>query len=454
MKPKLKVALITAACIVIAAGAILFYYITGRSISAMAEDENGKITFFTRFGTTLNLEGEVSVKDMDVKDVKLVMTDDRAMYSLPCEYELKGRKVSFTTSELINGGIQLEALPEGSWVMLLRVEGLEGSKEAIRYYPLVNESIYEGISYKGISSPQGAKHVDFFFGDRFRLERDAACLDVRTAPLPEDVYDVVLEVGHGGDDPGAIGWLDDEMYTEFSFNHTIAMEIKRLLTERGYKAALTHEDDSDPEGYGPGGRAVVCNELHSKYSLSIHNNASVWGDYTGTEIYAPGNADYTFAALLSAKVVEYASGEISKADNNTPTWYSPAKGVWVRLYNEDDVKETNEEAAKQGAKEPYENLTVMKTNWYYMIREVGGISTGAYTDGRHDGWPANPYWDSNDTCEGIIVECDYVNNPVSLARLIDHPGEYARAVADAFCEYVELIRTEVPEEIVDWKKGL
>ena len=454
MKPALKGAIIAVVCIIIAAGSILFYYLSGRSISAMAEDENAEITFFTRFGTTLNLTGEASAEGIDVEDVKIVMTDDKAMYTLPCEYSLEGERISFSTSELINGGIQLEALPEGNWALLLRVEGMKGSKELIRYYPMVNGSIYDSISYRGISSPEGAKHVEFFFGDRLRLERDVACLDVESAPLPEDVYDVVLEVGHGGDDPGAIGWLDEEMYTEFSFNHTIAMEIKRILTERGYKAALTHEDNSDPEGYGPGGRAVVCNELHAKYSLSIHNNASVAGDYSGTEIFAPGNADYTFAELLSAKVVEYASYEISNADNNTPTWYSPAKGVWVRLYNEDDVIETNTEAAKHGAKEPYENLTVMKTNWYYMIREVGGISTGAYTDGRHDGWPANPYWDSNDTCEGIIVECDYVNNPVSLARLIDHPGEYARAVADAFCEYVGIIRTEAPEEIVDWKKGL
>ncbi|MBO4361011.1 MAG: N-acetylmuramoyl-L-alanine amidase, partial [Eubacteriaceae bacterium] len=453
MKKSVKYILVTAACLLLAACAV-FLFLPHGGIASMAQDTDAAVTYFTRFGTTLTLEGEAEITGIEITAVKLVMTDDDAMYCLPCEYTLEGSRVSFRTSEKTDGGIQLEGLPEGKYILLLRAEGTEGTKETVRYYPLVNGSEYEGITYWSLSCPEGTRRIDFYFGESILSGRKTACLDVQKAPLPEDVYDAVLEVGHGGDDPGAIGWLDDEMYTEFGFNHPIAMEVKRLLTEKGYKVALTHEDDSDPESYGPHGRAVLCNELRSKYSLSIHCNASAWGDYRGTEIYAPGNSDYTFPCLLSEKVVACGSGEISNTDYSSESYYMAAKGVWVRLYNEDDVKETNAEAAGYGAKKPYENLTVMKTNWYYMIREVGGVSTGAYTDGRHSGWPANPYWNSNDTCEGYIIECDYVDNPVSLQRLLDHPLDYARGIAEAFCEYAEMIRNDTPGEIPDWKKGL
>lgn len=455
MKKSTRTILFAAACIVIALVCIFLFMPKHRSIADMAEDTDASMTFFTRFGTTLNIEGELDkAEGLEIGDVRLVMTDDKTMYSLPCEYSVEGDKILFTTSELVNGGIQLEAVPLGRYILLLRVEALEDKSEVIKYYPLKNDSVYEGFTYYSITSSEGNRKTEFFSTDSFIESRSVMVLDTEKTDLPEGVADLYLEIGHGGDDPGAVGWLDDEMYTEFPFNHTIAMEVKRILTEKGYRVEVSHEDDSDPEGYGPGGRAVKCNEVKAKYSLSIHNNASVYEDFTGTEIYAPGNADYTFACLLSEKVVECASHEVSNNDYNIESFHQVEKGVWIRLYNEDDVIETNTEAVSYGAKKPYENLTVMKTNWYYMIREVGGVSTGAYTDGRHSGWPANPFWDSNDTCEGLIVECDYVNNPVSLARLIDHPLDYAAGIAEAFCEYVEMIQNVSLEEIADWQMGL
>ena len=59
-----------------------------------------------------------------------------------------------------------------------------------------------------------------------------------TKVLNDNVYDIVIDPGHGGMDPGA----NKNGHTETEFNMEIANKMKVKLEEYGFKVKLTHEE--------------------------------------------------------------------------------------------------------------------------------------------------------------------------------------------------------------------
>lgn len=410
-------------------------------IYSSIEDPPADITYFTRYGTTLNIKGELNteIADRTPEDVQLILKDDETEYELPLYYSYDNGHIDFTTSEKINDGINLDSLPTGDWLMLLK---LVFANDDTLYYSMQNGTEYGGFTYYTITHNDMNNFIvlDFTshtYNKNKNNERtiELTSLTIENATLPDDVYDFAIEVGHGGDDPGAIGTLNGETVTEFSINLNISLKVKQLLTEAGYKVILTHEENLDIPSYGYYARATLANDVNAKYSFSIHSNSNESTIYTGTEIYAANNSDYTFAKLLSEKIVEYSKGSVSNLKPDKNYYFSPIDGVYVRLFTETNVKTTNEEVVEMGA-EPYDNIEALKTNYYYMIREVGGISTGAYVDGRNTYYSANPYVNSNNTAEPLIIELNYVNNEKSLSTLVNNPDGYAMGIYTAIDGFV------------------
>jgi N-acetylmuramoyl-L-alanine amidase len=91
---------------------------------------------------------------------------------------------------------------------------------------------------------------------------------------------IVIDPGHGGHDPGAIGPAGTN---EKDVTLAIAYELKKLLDEDGsYKAILTRSDDR----FIPlGERAEIANKLHADLFISIHCNANINRSVDGFEIY-------------------------------------------------------------------------------------------------------------------------------------------------------------------------
>ena len=423
-----------------------------KDIFEIMEHENALMGFYTRFGTTFNLTGKLLKMPEGTKEAVLVMKNNESEYILPTETGFHGNGLTFTTSPLINGGINLEGLPEGEYILFLKVTSSGEKSDVARYYPLSNDSGYGGFTYYTLSSPEGTKKIVFDSSSHEWEDGSSTyicTLSIVPEALPDNVYDIYIEVGHGGDDPGAVGWYNGEMYTEYSMNHTLAMKLKALLTERGYKVILSHETNTDHPAYNTGGRAVIPNDVKAKYSLSLHCNGANDPNIRGTEIYAPVNADYTFAKLLSERILESSGTVISNLGYDVPNFYQPVPGVWVRVMTQEETdQEAWEYFEKYGIKY-YDNVKPMQTNWYYMIREPGGISTGAYVDGRYPAMGLNPYWQSNDTCEALIMEMDYMTNCDSLGLLLTNPDGYVTGAADAICEYIALIKADVPDKFTE-----
>lgn len=108
-------------------------------------------------------------------------------------------------------------------------------------------------------------------------------------PLPNVPRIIVLDPGHGGDDPGAenkaIGLKEKVLTLD------IALRLKKLLEAAGYKVVLTREGDVALAGNKAIDLALrpdLANRARADLFISIHFNAAT-KDTRGTEVftYAP-----------------------------------------------------------------------------------------------------------------------------------------------------------------------
>ncbi len=96
-----------------------------------------------------------------------------------------------------------------------------------------------------------------------------AMLTRNRVPCPTGSATVVLDPGHGGEDPGAVseaaGLVEKELTLE------IARETARLLRDRGLSVALTRDDDRTITANSP--RGEVANACGAAVYVSVHVNA-------------------------------------------------------------------------------------------------------------------------------------------------------------------------------------
>lgn len=121
------------------------------------------------------------------------------------------------------------------------------------------------------------------------------------------VFDaVVIDAGHGGKDPGAIGVTG---VREKNINLAIALKLGKLISKNlpGIRVIYTRDKDEFIELYK---RGKIANENGGKLFLSIHCNSTVQKDisYRGFEVYLlrPGRTQKAIAiAEFENSVIKY-----------------------------------------------------------------------------------------------------------------------------------------------------
>ena len=97
--------------------------------------------------------------------------------------------------------------------------------------------------------------------------RGAGTSPPRAAARPRVEGLVLIDAGHGGKDPGAIGVNG---VLEKSVNLSVASRMASLLRQRGVDARMTRTDDTF---IGLDNRADLANRLQCKLFVSIHSNS-------------------------------------------------------------------------------------------------------------------------------------------------------------------------------------
>lgn len=202
------------------------------------------------------------------------------------------------------------------------------------------------------------------------------------APAPV----VVLDPGHGGIDPGAVGFVrEQETVLE------VALRTKKLLEARGVRVILTRTADkhlSANKAADLGLRAAMADSKRTLF-VSVHANAAERAAQ-GIEVYYFGET--IDQRLLSKAILENGGGALGQRLTRE------AQSVAQRLMR-DLIAQANLKFSEQLA------LKTLRS----LVRETGAVSRGVHT--------APFYVIRNARIPAILVEIGFVNHPLEGKKL-------------------------------------
>ena len=360
-------------------------------------DDSINVNEFYIYGTHLNikLENNLNKPVLILKSVNQTKT-----------YKLILKDDFYTLSLKLNEGIDLEKLSGDKFYIII--------KDNDKYYNLVNNTNYNNLTYYSISS----KKIDLSFNK-------SMILNVKHKNKPNNVYDIVIDAGHGGADPGAssFGYNESDLTLEYS------KKIKSNLEKLGYKVKLTRDSDISLKNYGNNSRTSIPYDVKCKYLFSIHFNSSEsYVSNNGFEIYVPNNINYDLAEQIVKGVK---SIDFNSSTNNA---FKVKDGIYLRNLSKTDISNMRNEAINNG----YKMYNVdTNTPYLYMIRETGGYMTNAYMDGRNTRYSKNNYYNSNIGSESYLLELGFINNKKDLNFILNNKDKYSKSIASSIDYYIK-----------------
>ena len=121
--------------------------------------------------------------------------------------------------------------------------------------------------------------LDSFVGYQadFSSDRRIVTLRMKESPVKDRI--IVLDPGHGGVDPGALG---SQGVREKEVNLEVALRLKDLLEQAGARVVMTRVDD---QYYSLYERAAIANRVGAALFISIHTNYHPNPNINGVEIF-------------------------------------------------------------------------------------------------------------------------------------------------------------------------
>ncbi len=222
-------------------------------------------------------------------------------------------------------------------------------------------------------------------------------------PPPSDEVRIMLDPGHGGADPGAVGegnLLEKDIVLE------IALKARDLLEAEGYRVFLTREDD---RFVSLRNRARMANRLRADLFVSIHANAAGNHQARGTETfyYAPASDPWSRAVARLENAPLGMEDSDGPAETLLPPTDNPADGRRVESIRAAAAVQRRLSAA---ARSPNRGI---KAGEFYVLRQTRMPS--------------------------ILVETGFLSNSRERAKLADrgYRGAVAEAIADGVRDYLE-----------------
>ena len=397
-------------------------------IFSSVQTKTANLTNFYTYGDTLNIEGELSnISKDNFEGARIIITDGINEKWVSLDTRIEEKNLIFSSAQ-INEAIELDSLDLGNYYILLRVK-LNNSSIPKLYF-LAPTSELSSIEYYTVTKNSENRKVIIEELQRDFNEKTYKYLSVKVmnSEIPEDVYDFVIDSGHGGKDVGE----RSGSHTEADMTLEYAKDLKIKLEELGLKVKLTRDDENSSSFtytnmYDSDGRICIACSSKAKYMISFHvNNGN--SSLTGLEIYAPTRSNLNFAKLMADKIVT--SGANLYSNNNG---FKEKDGVYVWNFTKSVINQFAKTAEKKGY-EPY-NINEY-TPYQYTIREVGGVATNAYVDGRNKVYSKNEYYNSRQGIECYQVELGYIKT--DLDKILYNREAYINSISEAIKEYLNL----------------
>ncbi len=234
-------------------------------------------------------------------------------------------------------------------------------------------------------------------------------VELRVWPQPERaIKRIVLDPGHGGESPGAVGRLGTR---EKVLVLDIARRLKRTLEKQGFEVILTRDSD---EFVSLADRSKCGNGRKADLFVSIHANASPNRAACGLETYFLSDAKTDWERAVAAR--ENAVFEIE--DSSAPTNATGDVGlILADLAQNEYLVESSELAAR------IQEKTVASAR----IRDRGVRQ-------------ANFYVLRNNFMPAVLVEVGFLSNrsEEKLLRRFDHRDRLVDGISRGIIEFVKL----------------
>ncbi|MBZ4663261.1 MAG: hypothetical protein JG776_963 [Caloramator sp.] len=234
---------------------------------------------------------------------------------------------------------------------------------------------------------------------------------------------IILDSGHGGDDPGAKAKIGDVVYCEKDLNNLITQKLSDILKSYGAEVIFTRDPYQD-YAVGLYERPEIANNSGAQIFISIHQN-SVKDIPTanGVEVYYSSNRPN----IKSTKYVEF----------------NGAKYEYLRETKEDDVEYVYVLVDGVEAKIEKSKVKIITSTTPWQVLESKKLAQMVVSNLSSLGLKNRGAKDSSyvvtkyTTMPSILVETGFMSNPTELLKLVDENFQMqaAQKIADAIKEY-------------------
>lgn len=214
---------------------------------------------------------------------------------------------------------------------------------------------------------------------------------------------IVLDAGHGGKDPGAVGY---KRYREKIIVMQIASKVQKILKKRGYKVHMTRTKDKFVK---LSHRTKYANKKQADLFISIHANAAESKKANGIECYFLSKSRSSRASRVAAKE--------NSADISDMNRYG--KESFLNFLNHHKILASNKLAID------LQRGMLGSLNKHYKGVRDGGVREG-------------PFWVLvGAQMPAVLVEVGFVSNPKEAKRLVNttYQNRLANGIADGIERY-------------------
>lgn len=226
-----------------------------------------------------------------------------------------------------------------------------------------------------------------------------------------NVFDkIVIDAGHGGNKPGAIG----SKYKEKDITLAVAIKLGKLINEnlKSVKVYYTRVIDQDIDLYK---RSSVANKINADLFLSIHCNSATNKNAAGTETYAMGLGKTESNLEVAKKENSEILTEKGSAENYQGfDLNSPEGDILLSLYQNAYLQNSLDFAAKIQAQ--YSKNVPMKSRGVHQANFV-------------------VLWKA--AMPAVLTEIGFISNPKEEEFIGSEYGQWviASCLFRAICEY-------------------
>ena len=257
--------------------------------------------------------------------------------------------------------------------------------------------------------------LNYILAGAFALASITMPATLWSQPVPaENEWVVVIDAGHGGKDPGAVGARSKEK----NINLAVALKAGKYISEnlKDVKVIYTRKDDTF---IGLAERAEVANRNKADIFISIHSNAMTDKRFTGAETYVLGQS------------MDDANLQVAMKENSVITF-------------EQDYQ-TKYEGYDPNSVESFIIFSLMQNTYLKQSTEFATMIQDQFRDrvGRKDRGVRQAgfvvLWRT--TMPSVLVELGFLSNPDEEKYLNSAEGQdyLASAIFRAFRDYKQTI---------------